>query len=102
LLLPSWLRLAGYQNDLVSIEASTAPELRRHGDRSEQLVGVEFDRLVGRLCQGRRERVVIEYTRNGERHSVADACETPPRDAHRVAWADRWLVFRPVTAACRH
>lgn len=102
LLLPSWLRLAGYQNDLVSIEASSAPELRRHRERGEQLVGVEFERLVRRLCQGRREPVAIEYTRNGERHSVTDACETLPRAAHRVAWVDRLLVFRPVTAACRH
>jgi hypothetical protein len=102
LLLPSWLRLAGYQSDLVSIEASTAPELRRYREQGEQLVGLEFERLVRRLCQGQREPVAIEYTRNGERRSVTDACETPPRTAHRATWADRLLVFRPVTAACRH
>jgi hypothetical protein len=102
LLLPSWLRLAGYQHDLVRIEASSAPELRGHRERGEQLVGVEFERLVGRLCRGGRAPVAIEYTRNGERHSMTDACEAPPRAAHRAAWADRLLVFRPVTAACRH
>jgi hypothetical protein len=102
LLLPSSLRFAGYQDDLVSIEASAAPELGWHRQRGEQIVGLEFERLVRRLCRDRREPLAIEYTRNGERRSLADACETPPRTVHRMAWVDRLLVFRPVTAACRH
>jgi hypothetical protein len=102
LVLPSWLRLARYQHDLVSIEGSTAPELRWHGERGEELVGVEFERLLRRLCEGRRDPVAVTYTRNGARHTVTDACETPPRAIPRSPWVDRLLVFRPVTAACRH
>ncbi len=102
LLLPSWLRLDWYQDDLVSIHAASVAPLRRHHEQGEQLVGVEFERLVDRLCREGHRPVAIDYTRNGQRHSVPDACEVSPRTGHPVAWADRLLVFRPVTPACRH
>lgn len=100
LLLPARLKLGPYQDDLVSIHASTEDVLRQNHERGEQLVGLEFERLVGRLCRN-PGAPVAEYTRNGDRHSVTDACEAARRARPRP-WADRFLVFRPVTAACRH
>ena len=38
LLLPSWLRLGRYQDDLASIHAATAAPLRQHHEPEEQLV----------------------------------------------------------------
>jgi hypothetical protein len=101
LLLPAWLKLGPYQDDLVSIHASTEDVLRQNHERGEQLVGLEFERLVGRLCRNPGAPVAVEYTRNGDRHFVTDACEAA-RPARPRRWADRFLVFRPVTAACRH
>jgi hypothetical protein len=86
----------------VSIHAAAAALLRQHHEQGEQLVGVEFERLVDRLCREAYRPVAIDYTRNGKRHRVPDACEVSPRTGHPMAWADRLLVFRPVTAACRH
>jgi hypothetical protein len=101
LLLPARLQLGPYQDDLVSIHASTEDVLRQSHERGEELVGVEFGRLVGRLCRHPGAPVAVDYTRNGSRHLVTDACEAASR-ARPSPWAHRFLVFRPVTAACRH
>jgi hypothetical protein len=102
LVLPAWLKVAPYQDDLVSIHASSEPALRQYGERGDRLVGVEFERIVGRLCQDRGRAVAVEYTRGGERRAAPDACGSRPDPDRAGGWASRLLVFRPVGAGCRH
>lgn len=101
LLLPPALKLARYQDDLIGIHASSEAVLRLHHERAEQLVAVEFERLLGRLCADGRRPVAVEYTRAGERRSVTDACAAPERARSSPLW-EPLLVFRPVTAICVH
>jgi hypothetical protein len=102
LVVPSWVRVFPYQEDLVRIDASSEPALRRYHERGELLVAAEFARLVGAVCREGGRPVAVEYVHGGTRHAVPDACALPAPSTRPGGWAHRFLVFRPVTADCRH
>lgn len=103
LLVPGSLKLAGYQEDLVRIHASSDPFLARMSERGGQLTWFHFKTLTRRLDGS----TSVSYTRAGVRHDVPRLGAVPALDDGPTAIPRRLLRFRVVEPLdrpmpCRH
>ncbi|NDC37557.1 MAG: hypothetical protein EBZ48_05845 [Proteobacteria bacterium] len=101
ILIPSWVQLFRYQDDLVEIKASSHKLLKRHARRGELINYVMLQELAR---QGHVASVVFE--RSGEKIKIADISTDEKLTASRPAWKRKFLYFRPVPKngvnSCQH
>jgi hypothetical protein len=96
LILDGGVRLAGFQDDLVTIESSSDGELSRLAEAGYALPYFEFRSYVSRKARAGGEPIRVTFARGDRRVTLADA--TRERE---LAEPDRWLArkllwFRPV------
>jgi hypothetical protein len=103
--MPEWLKMAGYQEDLVEIVETSLPELQRYREERLLLNAVELRRISGAATAD----FTVTYKRNGtvqfltsEGGVLSGADTIAP-----LGWTTATLLrFRPVDSAgptkCRH
>lgn len=102
-LLMGWVpRVAGYQDDVVRVIASTDSELARFGRRGLLLPYYEFQARAAR-----HPGASVTYERNGRRFAVARIGDDPALGAPPPRWQRAYLRFRAfepwdVPQRCRH
>lgn len=103
LFIPASLKVAGYQEDLVQIHASSDPELARLAERGRQMTWFDFHTLTRRLPGA----TTVSFTRAGVRHDLDRLGAVPALDDGPTAIPRRLLRFRVVEPLdrpmpCRH
>ena len=103
LFMPEWLKMAGYQEDLVRIHTSSDPQLARMATRGQQMTWFDFRTLTRRLPG----TTSVTYTRGGTRHEVPSIGAVAALDDGPSAIPRRLLRFRVVEPLdqpmpCRH
>ncbi len=103
LFVPRSLKVAGYQEDLVQIHASSDPFLARMAGQGRQMTWFDFKTLTRRLPGS----TSVSFTRAGVRHDVSRVGAIPTLDDGPTAIPRRLLSFRLVEPLdrpmpCRH
>ncbi len=103
LFIPPSLKVAGYQEDLVQIHASSDPQLARMAERGRQMTWFDFHTLTRRLDGS----TSVSFTRGGVRHDIERLGAVPVLDDGPTAIPRRLLHFRVVEPLdrpmpCRH
>ena len=92
------LRLAGWQEDLVRLEAARPTALKKAAEEGTRLVWFDLQRIVREIAAAGGTQVTLAYVRNGEPRIVQRAEEDPELMAEPPWLARKWLRFRPVWA----
>ena len=102
---PGWLKMAGYQDDLVEIVETSLPQLERYRQDGLLLTFVEFRRI----CGVARGDFRVTYKRNGLLRVLESAggVSNDPVATNAPGWlTNTFLIFRPVDSTgpmrCRH
>ena len=89
------LRVAGFQEDLVTILSAQDPELRRFARRPRRTF-YDLRLRIQRMAAAGKRDIALSFRRGGEVTSLARA-ESDPELMEPVPWWQRkWLKFRPV------
>ena len=103
------LHIAGYQDDLVRIEATNRPALKRWAGRGRLRTFFEFRSQVQKMLReedaARRDAgkpdlpgppLLLQFERGGKRYTLRNAGENPEIMAE-IGWLERkWMHFRAV------
>lgn len=90
------LRLASYQEDLVEIEATNVPVLRRQVRTRSLITWYTLRRIVQRVAATGGVGIHVNYARRGVHREVTHA-ENDPELMQPPSWLERKLLrFRPV------
>lgn len=102
---PSWLKMAGYQDDLVEIVETSLPQLERYRQDGLLLTFVEFRRI----CSAASGDFSVTYKRSGLVRLLESArgVSNDPVATSSPGWlTNTLLLFRPVDSTgpmkCRH
>ena len=105
LFVPSWLKIAGFQGDLIEVLDSEHPRLRELVEENDFLTYFEFRRLVS----GIDGDFTVAYVRNGEERSFVrkDGLASDPELAQpHPALLAKLLYFRSISRdeymGCKH
>jgi hypothetical protein len=105
LFIPASFQVAGYQQDLVEIVATTMPELQRYQQEGLHLNFAE----LRRISSGAERDFTATYQRGGTLHhlQLANGVSNDPNVTTSAGWlADMLLIFRPIDTEgpmkCRH
>jgi hypothetical protein len=103
--MPPWLQVAGYQQDLVEVVATSLPELQRYQREGLLLNFLEFRRISSAATRD----FTVTYERGGVvRHlQTANGVSNDASVTTSAGWlTDMLLIFRPIDAQgpmqCRH
>jgi hypothetical protein len=100
------LRLASYQEDLVTILDSSDPELQRLADLEYRLPYFEFRSYLSRRISRHAGAIRVGYRRGETETWIDDATRDPALAAPDALLSRKLLYFRPVplrtNAECRH
>jgi hypothetical protein len=89
------LRIAGFQEDLVTLRSAQDEELLRFARRPRRTF-YDFKMRIQRMAAAGKHDIAVSYRRGSEVHALARA-ETDPELMEPVPWWQRkWLKFRPV------
>jgi hypothetical protein len=89
------LRIAGFQEDLVTVRSAQDEELLRFARRPRRTF-YDFKMRIQRMAARGKRDIAVSYRRGSEVHALARA-ETDPELMQPVPWWQRkWLKFRPV------
>ena len=93
------LRVALYQEDLVEIEAASAPELRRWAQKGSVRVFYELQRQIQEMAVAGETDIAIRFLRSGHRYDLKNAERHHELSAPHSWLIRKWLFFRPVPEA---
>lgn len=89
------LRIAGFQEDLVTVRTAQDEELLRFARRPRRTF-YDFKMRIQRMAAAGKHDIAVSYRRGSQVHALARA-ETDPELMEPVPWWQRkWLKFRPV------
>jgi hypothetical protein len=89
------LRIAGFQEDLVTMRSAQDEELLRFSRRPRRAF-YDLKMRIQRMAAAGKRDIAVSYRRGSEVHALARA-ETDPELMEPVPWWQRkWLKFRPV------
>ncbi len=89
------LRIAGFQEDLVTVRSAQDEELLRFARRPRRTF-YDFRMRIQRMAAAGKRDIAVSYRRGSQLHALARA-ETDPELMEPVPWWQRkWLKFRPV------
>jgi hypothetical protein len=90
------LRIAGFQEDLVTVRSAQDEELLRFARRPRRTF-YDFKMRIQRMAAAGKRDIFVSYRRGSEVITLARA-ETDPELMQPVPWWQRkWLKFRPVS-----
>ena len=96
LFIPSWLKIAGFQEDIVEILESDHRALQRFRDRNQLLTFFEFRRIASGIAGD----FSVDYRHNGERkvlQSQGGTSTDPELMQGHGFFAAKLLRFRPIS-----
>jgi hypothetical protein len=96
LILPEWMKIAHYQDDLVTIVFSSHPELQGYKDRSEKLTTFEFQKVTNRICRDKYNPVQVQLFHNEKFYGLEDVCAFSFLTKQPNVIAGKLLRFRPI------
>ena len=96
-IVPRGLRILSFQDDLVTVIASSDPWMQRMAETGEEKIFFEFRRAAAE-----RPAESVTYRRGDRQFEVARIGDDPVLSGSVPAWQDRWLWFRPVAPARSH
>ena len=89
------LRIAGFQEDLITMLSAQDEELRRFARRPRRTF-YDLKRRIQRMAAAGKREIALSY-RRGDQVYVLERAETDPELMQPVPWWERkWLKFRPV------
>jgi hypothetical protein len=89
------LRIAGFQEDLVTLRSAQDEELLRFARRPRRTF-YDFKMRIQRMAAAGKHEIAVSYRRGSQVHALVRA-ETDPELMEPVPWWQRkWLKFRPV------
>ena len=92
------LRIADFQEDLVTVRSAEDDELRRFARRPRRTF-YDFKMRIQRMAAAGKRDIVVSFRRGSELTTLARA-ETDPELMEPVPWWQRkWMKFRPVPIA---
>jgi len=100
LILPEWMRIAHYQDNLVTIVSSSHAELQGYKERGEKLVTLDFQRIISKHCRGKYTPFSVQFISNEEFHNIKNACNSSILTKHLSSILEKLLVFQPVSETC--
>lgn len=101
LLVPSWTKLAGFQEDLVRIVRSSDPFLQQTAKSGNLKPFFEFRRYISEAAHSGRQGISVTYLRNGVERSV-DNAERDPELSTRYPYVMRkFMLLGDVSGAPR-
>jgi len=92
------LRLAGFQEDLVTLLDAQDDELRRFARRPRRTF-YDFKLRIQRMAAAGKRDIAVSYRRGGEVRTLAAAERDPELMEAPPWWQRKWLKFRPVPIA---
>ena len=96
LFMPSWLKIAGYQEDIVDILDTDHDAFKKHRDRNQLITFFEFKRTASNT----RGDFWVEYLHNGRQEllSSQDGVSNNPEIMRKhPLLASKFLRFRPIS-----
>jgi len=94
------LRIAGFQEDLVTLRSAEDEALLRFARRPRRTF-YDFKMRIQRMAADGKRDIFVSFRRGGELRTLANA-ETDPELMEPVPWWQRkWLKFRPVPISTR-
>jgi hypothetical protein len=94
------LRVAGFQEDLVTLLSAEDAELLRFARRPRRTF-YDFKLRIQRMAAAGKRAIAVSYRRGGEPTTLAAAERDPELMAPVPWWQRKWLRFRPVPIAER-
>ncbi len=92
------LRIAGFQEDLVTVLSAQDEELLRFARRPRRTF-YDFRLRIQRMAAAGKRDIAVSYRRGGELTSLSAAERDPELMAPVPLWQRKWLKFRPVPIA---
>jgi hypothetical protein len=92
---PRALRIAGFQEDLITLRSAQDEELRRFARRPRRTF-FDLQQRIQRMSAAGKRDIALSYRRGNQVYTLERA-ETDPELMRRAPWWQRkWLKFRPV------
>jgi hypothetical protein len=89
------LRIAGFQEDLVTVRSAQDEELLRFARRPRRTF-YDFKMRIQRMAAAGKREIAVSYRRGSEVRTLARAEQDPELMQAVPWWQRKWLKFRPV------